>query len=129
MVPPSVMQNASCSSPSVMQGAVVLRRNSWMHFKRHSCRFLPPRPSDQRVSGELELAHHAPTGMSVDAIDPAASGGGFHLRYEGAAGGTLSDDPQLFAVNLVCSNGFPALTVHYLVDMMTQPTYSRLRST
>ena len=55
------------------------------------------------------------------AIDPAVSGGGFHLRYEGAAGVTLSDDPQLLAVNLARRVDSPALTGHYLVDMLPQP--------
>ena len=79
---------------------------------------LPSRPSDQRVFGKLELVHHAPTSMSVYAIDTAASGRSFHLRYEGAAGVTLSDAPQLLPVNLVRRDGPPALTEHYLVDMM-----------
>ena len=55
------------------------------------------------------------------AVDPAASGGGLHLRYEGVAGVTMSDDPQLPAVHLVRSEGSPALTGHYLVDRMHQP--------
>ena len=57
----------------------------------------------------------------VYAINPVASGGGFHLRYEGAAGVTLSDDPQLLAVNLVRRDGSPALTEHCLVDITPQP--------
>ena len=52
------------------------------------------------------------------AINPVASGGGFHLRYDGALGVTLSDEPQLLAVNLVRSIGSQALTGHYLVDML-----------
>ena len=86
-----------------------------MRFNSRSYRFLPPRPPVQRVSGERELIHHDPTGMSVYSIGPAASGEGFHLRYEGAAGVTLSDDPQVLAVNLVRSDSFPALTGHYQV--------------
>ena len=106
--------------PSVMQNAVLLGCDRGVHFNSRSFRSLPPRPSDQRVSGELELVHHAPTDMSDYTIDPAASGGGFHLRYEGAAGVTLSDDPQLLAASLVRSDGSPALAGHYLVDMMPQ---------
>ena len=71
-----------------------------MRLSSRSYRSLPPRPSDQFVFGGLELVYHAPTGMLVYAIDPAASGGGFRLRYEGAGSVTLSDDPQLLAVNL-----------------------------
>ena len=53
-------------------------------------------------------------------INPIASDGGFHLRYDGAVGITLSDEPQMLAVNLVRSNGSQALTGHYLVDMLPQ---------
>ena len=56
--------------PSVMQHVVLLGRESWMRFNSRSNRSLSPRPSDQRVFGELDLVHHAPTGMSVYAIDP-----------------------------------------------------------
>ena len=52
--------------------------------------------------------------MPVYAIHPAASGVGFHLRYKGAAGVTLSDDPQLLAVNLVRSDDSPALTGYFV---------------
>ena len=106
--------------PSVMQHAVLLGRDSWMRFNSRSYHYLPPRPSDQRVFGKLEIVRHAPTGMSVYAIDPAASGGGFHLPYEGAAGVTLSVDYQLLAVTLARGDGSPALTGHYLVDMRPQ---------
>ena len=41
--------------------------------------------------------------------------------YDGTTGVTLSDEPQLLAVNLVRSNGSPALTGHYLVDILPQP--------
>ena len=104
-----------------MQHAVLLGRDSWVRLSSRSYRSLPPRPSDQRVFGELELVHHASKGMSVYAIDPDASGGGFHLCHEGAVGVTLSDDPQLLPVNVVRSDGSPALTGHYLVDMVPQP--------
>ena len=59
--------------------------------------------------------------MSADAIDPIAAEGGFHLLYDGTVGITLSDEPQPLEVNLVRSNGSPALTGHYLVDMLPQP--------
>ena len=87
--------------PSVMQRAVLLGRDSWMRFNNRSYRSLPPRPSDHRTFGELELSHHAPAGVRAYAINPVASGGSFHLRYDGAVGVTLSDEPQLLAVNLV----------------------------
>ena len=67
------------------------------------------------------MSHHATTGVSAYAIDSTATNGGFHLLYDGTVGVTLSDKPQLLEVNLVRSNGSPALTGHYLVDMLPQP--------
>ena len=61
--------------------------------------------------------------MRAYAINPVASGGDFHLRYDGAVGVTLSDEPQLLAVNLVRSNGSQALSGHYLVDMPPQSEF------
>ena len=58
--------------------------------------------------------------MPAYAIDPVASGGGFHLRYDDAVGVAVSDEPQLLAVNLIRSNGSQALTGHHLVDMLPQ---------
>ena len=107
-------------TPSVNQPAVLLCRNSWMHFNNRSYRSLPPRPSDHRIFGELELSHHAPASVRAYAINPFASDGGFHLRYDGAVGVTLSNEPQLFAMNFVRSNRSQGLTGHYLVDMLPQ---------
>ena len=104
--------------PSVMQHAVLLGRDSWMRFNTRSYRALPPRPHDNRVFGELTLSHHATTGVSAYAINPIAADGGFHLLYDGTVGFTLSDEPQLLEVNLMRSNGSPAPTGHYLVDML-----------
>ena len=59
--------------------------------------------------------------MSAYAIDPIAADGGFHLLYDGTVGVTLSDEPQQLEVNLMRSNGSPALTGHYLVAMLPQP--------
>ena len=81
---------------------------------------LPPQPSDHRSFGELELSNHTPAGVRAYAVNPVASGGGFHLCYDGAVGVNLSDEPKLLAVNLVLSNGSQALTGHYLVDMLPQ---------
>ena len=41
--------------------------------------------------------------------------------YDGTAGDTLPDEPQLLEVNLVHSNDSPALTGQCLVDMLPQP--------
>ena len=87
-------------------------------------RSLPPRPSDHRIFCELELYRHAPAGVRAYARNPVASGGGFHVRYDGTVGVTLSDEPQLLAVNLVGSIGSQALTGHYAVSYthLTLPT-------
>ena len=89
-----------------------------MRFNSRSYCSLPPRPSDHRSFSELELSHHAPAGVRAYAMNPVATGGGFHLRYDGTIGVALSDEPQLLAVNLVRSNGSHALTEHYLVDIL-----------
>ena len=104
--------------PSVMQHAVLLVCDSWMRLNTRFYRSFPPRPSDQRFCGELTLSHHAPTGASVSVPDPLACGGGFHLLYDGADRVNLSAEPQLLPVNLARSNGRPALTGHYLVEML-----------
>ena len=83
---------------------------------------LPPHPHGSRAFGELTLSHHAMTGVSAYAIDPTATDGGSHLLYDGTVGVTLSNEPQLLEVNLVRSNGSPALTGHSLVDMLPQPS-------
>ena len=112
---------ASVVPPSVMQHAVLLGRDSWMRFNTRWYRALPPGPLDNRVLGELTLSYHATAGEAAQAVDPAPSKGPFHLRYDGTTGVILSDKPQLLAVNLVRSNGSPALTGHYLVDIVPQP--------
>ena len=107
-----------------MQHAVLLGRDSWTRFNNRSYRALPPGPHANRVLGELTLSHHATTGVSAYAIDLTATDDSFHLLYDGNVGVTLSDEPQLLEVNLVRSNGSPALTGHYrhyLVDMLPQP--------
>ena len=115
---------SSAGQEKKKQHAVLLGRDSWMRFNTRSYRALPPRPHDNRVFGELTLSHHATTGMSAYAIDPIAADGGFHLLYDGTVGVTLSDEPQQLEVNLMRSNGSPALTGHYLVAMLPQPGIS-----
>ena len=84
-----------------MQHAVLLGRDSWIRFNTHSYRALPPRPHDNRVFGELTLSHHATTGVPAYVIDPTSTGGGFYLLFDGTAGVTLLNEPQLLEVNLV----------------------------
>lgn len=46
--------------------------------------------------------------------------GGFHLRCKDAVDVTLSDEPQLLAINFIDSNGSPTLAGNHLVDMLPQ---------
>ena len=71
---------------------------SWMRFSPRVYRSFPPRPPDRGVFGKLTSSHHALTGTSAFVPDPLVSGGGFHLRYNGADRVTLSDEPQPLAV-------------------------------
>ena len=112
-----------------MQHAVLLGHDSWMRFNNGSYCCLPPRPSDHRIFGELDLSHHVPAGARTYAINPVVSGGGSHFRYDGAVGVTLSDEPHLLAVNLVRTNGSQALTGHYIVDMLPQSDLPQRRNT
>ena len=91
-----------------------------MRSNTRSYRALPPRPLDNRVLGKPTLSHHVTTGVAVYGVDHAALNGAFHLRYDGTTGVILADEPQLLAVNLVRSNGFPALTAHYFDDIRPQ---------
>ena len=108
----SLTECACVVPPSMMQHAVLLGCDSWMHLNNRSYRSLPPQPSNHRILGDLELSHHVQAGVWAYAIDPVASGGSFHRRYDGTVGVTPSDEPQPFAVNLVRSNGSQALTGH-----------------
>ena len=94
-----------------------------MRLKSRSYRSFPPRPSDQRVFGELTPSYHAPTGASAFLPDTLASNQGFHLRYHGTDRVTLSNEPQLLAANLVRSDGLSALTGHYPAEMLPQPDF------
>ena len=67
------------------------------------------------------MSPHATAGVAAYAVDPAPSNGAFHLCYDGITGVTLSDKLQLLAVNLVRSNGSPALTGHTVVGIQPQP--------
>ena len=120
MLPRSMGLRGTVVPPSMMQHVMLLGRYSSMRFSIRSYRSLPPRPSDHRILGELELSHHAPSDVRAYPIDPVASDGGFHLRDDGAVVVTLSDEPQLLAVNLVPSNGSQAPIGHYPVDMLPQ---------
>ena len=52
----------------------LLDRDIWMRFSSRSYCSLPPRSSDHRIFGELELSHYPPAGVRAYAIDLVASG-------------------------------------------------------
>ena len=90
-----------------------------MRFNTRSYRALPPRPHDHRGFRELTPSHYTSIGVSAYAVDPIAVVSTSSMN--GTVRVTLSDEPQLLEVNLVRSNGSPALTEHYRVDMLPQP--------
>ena len=89
-----------------------------MRFHSRSYQTLPPQP-DGRIFGELTLSpcddnfsSAAAYIRNCETLDAA-----YHLVYNGP-GVTLTDYPQLIPVNLVRLDGPPALTGHYMVDLL-----------
>ena len=97
---------------------LLVGRDSWMHFHSRSYQTLSPQP-DGRILGELTFS------LCGDNIGSAAayirnhesSDAVYHLVYDGL-GVSLTDSPQLIPVNLVRLDGPPALTGHYMVDLL-----------
>ena len=91
-----------------------------MRFHSRSYQTLTPTPDD-RVFGELTLSH-----TFNDAYNSAAAyirsceapDAAHHLVYDGS-GMSLNTSPQLVPVNLIRLDGSPALTGHYMVDIIT----------
>ena len=92
-----------------MQHDVLFERDSWMRFNDRSYRTLPPHPGNNRISGELTLSLPGLHGATAFVPDSSARHESFHLLYAGDAGITLSRDHPLVEVDLVRSNGAPAL--------------------
>ena len=101
-----------------MRCSLLLGRDSWMRFHSRSYHTLSPQP-DGRIFGELTLS------LCDDNLGSAAayirnredSNTAYHLIYDGL-GVSLADSPQLIPVNLVRLDGSPALTGHYMVDLL-----------
>ena len=103
---------------ATMRCTLLLGRDSWMRFHSRSYQTLPPQP-DGRIFGELTLSPYddnfssaAAYTRNCETLDAA-----YHLVYNGP-GVTLTDSPQLIPVNLVRLDGSPALTGHYMVDLL-----------
>ena len=101
-----------------MRCPLLLGRDSWMHFPSHSYQTLPPHP-DGRTFGELTLSPCEDNLGSAAAYirNREPSDNAYHLVYDGL-GVSLTDSPQLIPVNLVRLDGSPALTGHYMVDLL-----------
>ena len=105
-------------SAEAMQLDVLLERDSWMRFNDRSYRTLPPRPGNNRVWGELMLSLSGSHVTTAFVLDSSAHHKNFHVLYAGVSGITFSRDHRLVEVDLVRSNGAPALAGCYLVDML-----------
>ena len=105
-------------SNETMRCSLLLGRDSWMRFPSRSYQTLPPH-SDGRTFGELTLSPCDDNLGSAAAYirNREASDNAYHLVYDGL-GVSLTDSPQLIPVNLVCLDGSPALTGHYMVDLL-----------
>ena len=101
-----------------MRCPLLLGRDSWVRFTSRSYQTLPPHP-DGRTFGELTLSPCEDNlGSAADYIrNREASDNTYHLVYEGLDV-SLTDSPQLIPVNLVHLDGSPALTGHYMVDLL-----------
>ena len=101
-----------------MQHDVLLGRDSWMRFNDRSYRTLPPRPGNSRALRELTLSLPGLHGATTIVPDSSAHHESFPMLHSRDAGITLSRDHRLVDVDLVRSNGAPALAGCYLIDML-----------
>ena len=98
-----------------MRCPLLFGRDSWMRFHSRSYQTQP----DGRIFGELPLS------LCDDNLGSAAayirnretSNAVYYLVYDGL-GVYLTDFSQLIPVNLVRLDGSPALTGHYMVDLL-----------
>ena len=101
-----------------MRCPLLLGRDSWMRSKSPSYQTPSPQP-DGRVFGELTLSLRNDNLGSAAAYihNHEVSDAAYHLVYDGQ-GVFLTDSPQLIPVNLVRLDGSPALTGHYMIDLL-----------
>ena len=94
------------------------RDNSWMRFYSRSYQTLSPQP-DGRTFGELTLSlcDDNPGSAATYIRNHEVSDAACHLVYAGRDV-SLTDSRQLIPVNLVRLDGFPALTGHYMVNLL-----------
>lgn len=78
----------------------------------------PTRQPSQPAFGELSLSISCTEGPSTFPHDKRPTTDAFHLEFAGMHAISLSSTPSLVPVNLVLPSGIPALTGHYLIDML-----------
>ena len=103
-----------------MRCLLLLGRDSWMRFHSRSYQTLAP-TSDGGVFGELTLSHtfdDAYNSATAYIRSCETTNVVHHLVYDGQAM-SLTSSPQLVPVNLIRLNGSPALTGHYMLDIIT----------
>ena len=103
-----------------MRGPLLLGQDSWIRFHSRSYEMLSPTP-DGRLCGELILLHtfgDACNSAAAYISSCEATATVYHFVYDGP-GVSLNIAPQPVPVNLIRLDGSPALTGHYMIDMIT----------
>ena len=102
----------------IIRCLLLLGRDGWMRFHSRSYQTLSPQ-RDGRIFGELilSLCDDNLGGAAAYIRDRGSSDAVYHLVYDGL-GVSLTDSPQLIPVNLVRLDGSPALTGHYMDDLL-----------
>lgn len=98
--------------------SVLLARNRWMRFVQRTTYTTPSHLPSQTTFGDRSLATPYTDSLStlIHGNRPAADT--FHLDFAGVHAISLSSTLSLAPVHLVRSSDIPALTGHYLVDML-----------
>ena len=107
-----------------MRCPLLLGRDSWMCFHSRSYQTLTP-TLDGRLFGKLTLSHtfgDARNSAAAYVHSHGATDTAYHLVYDGP-GVSLNIAPQLVPVHLIRLDGSPALTGHYMVNMITTHGY------
>ena len=101
-----------------------LGRDSWMRFHSGSYQTLTPTP-DGRLFGELTLSHtfgDACNSAAAYVHSREATDTAYHLVHDGL-GVSLNNTPQLVPMHLIRLDESPALTGHYMLNMITTHDY------
>ena len=92
-------------------------RHSWMRFAQRTYTILPRQPS-QPIFGELSISVSRSEGLTTFISNRRPTTDTIYLEFAGVHAISLSSAPSLVPVNLVRSSGAPALTGHFLADML-----------